>query len=410
MILPTMIYWLLLTLSLVTTLPIVVVCVEVGAAIAARRRRFDVAAARPRVDVLIPAHDEESGIAATLASVCDQLRPGDRVGVVADNCSDKTAEIARAAGAIVWERRDDVRRGKGFALEFGRERLSSECGDVAVIVDADCRLEPGTLDALAYEAAATGRPVQADYIMTCPTDPSPRDVVSQLAVTVKNRVRQRGTAALGGAAVLTGSGMAFPWGVFRRAKLDGGNIVEDMQLSFDLLIAGDAPLYCGEACVVAPLPKQRNASLAQRTRWEHGHLQTLVRRVPRLVWEAVKQQRPMLLGSAIDLAVPPLSLLVMCWGVVFLAAATAAFLDVGIGPLVVSTTGGVLLAVAMAATLARFGDGVSPWTVLAAVPRYIAGKIPIYASFLYRRQRTWVRTDRDDASRPHLATAATRRT
>lgn len=404
-----MIYWLLLTMSVLTTLPILVVFVEVVAALVVQRRRSDEVAARPRVDVLIPAHDEASGIAATLASIGEQLRPGDRVGVVADNCTDDTAAIARAAGAIVWERRDDIRRGKGFALEFGRERLSPDCGDVVVIVDADCRLEPGTLDALARAAAATGRPVQADYIMTRPPDPSPRDVVSQLAVTVKNRVRQRGTAALGGAAVLTGSGMAFPWDVFRRAKLDGGNIVEDMQLSFDLLIAGDAPLYCGEACVVAPLPKQQNASLAQRTRWEHGHLQTLLRRVPRLAWEAVRQRRPILLGSAIDLVVPPLSLLVMLWAAAFVAAATAGCRNVGFAPLIVSATGGVLLAAAVAATLARFGDGVSPWIVLLAVPRYVAGKIPIYVSFLYRRQRTWVRTDRDDAVRPYLTAAAQRR-
>jgi cellulose synthase/poly-beta-1,6-N-acetylglucosamine synthase-like glycosyltransferase len=398
-------YWLQI-FAVVVTIPIVVVTLEVAAAFWPRRsRRFD-ASARPRIDVLIPAHDEEAGIAATLASILAQTLPGDRVAVVADNCSDRTAAIAREAGARVWERRDDQRRGKGFALEYGRERLASECGEVVIIVDADCRLEPGTLDALAVTAATTGRPVQADYIMTCPPNPSPRDVVSRIAVTIKNRVRQRGVALFGGAAVLTGSGMAFPWKVFRTAKLDGGNIVEDMQLSFDLLIAGDAPSYCGEACVVAPLPKQRNASIAQRTRWEHGHLQTLTRRVPRLAWEAIRQRRPVLLGAAIDLAVPPLSLLVLLWAAIAAASGVAAWYGWGAMPFVTTLVAGNLLTAAVWAAVRRYGDGVSPWAVVTAVPRYVIEKIPIYVTFVVRRQRTWVRTDRESVARSHLNIAA----
>src|SRR5262249_44443524 len=125
-----------------------------------------------------------------------------RIVVVADNCHDRTAAIARQAGATVVERFDDERRGKGFALEFGMQFLAEEHADVVVIVDADCRWEPGTLDALARTAVAAGRPAQSDYLMTSPPRPTPRDIVSQFAVTVKNRVRQRGMARLGGAAVL----------------------------------------------------------------------------------------------------------------------------------------------------------------------------------------------------------------
>jgi len=403
-----MFYLLLLSISVATLVPIVVFFVEVCAAVTSRRRGVDESVPRPRIDVLIPAHNEEAVLAATLASVAAQLLPGDRIGVVADNCTDGTAEIGRAAAAIVWERTDDLRRGKGFALEFGREQLQPDCGDVVVVIDADCRLEPGTLDALGRTAAATGRPVQADYVMTCPPDPSPRDMVSRLAVTVKNCVRQRGTAAWGGAAVLTGSGMAFPWSVFREARLDGGNIVEDMQLSFDLLIAGHAPLYCAEARVVAPLPQQRAASLSQRKRWEHGHLSTLLRRVPRLAWEGLRQRRPILLAAALDLAVPPLSLLTLGWLIAVGFAIAGAALGVGVGPLVVSLIGGAMLAGAIATTVVCFGDGTSPWRLFAAVPDYVLRKVPIYFSFLFSRQRTWVRTDRDSIVRPHEAMVASR--
>lgn len=403
--------WILLTAATLTIVPLAVVAGEIVLALLPRRRRTDDVRLRPTVDVLIPAHNEELGLAATLESIAAQRRPGDRVFVVADNCTDATAEVARRGGAAVCERFDDARRGKGFALEYGRTMLEPNHGEIVVIVDADCRLEPGTLDALAATAAESGRPVQADYLMTSPPQPTPRDVVSQFAVTVKNRVRQRGVARLGGAAVLTGSGMAFPWDVFRTARLDGGNIVEDMQLSFDLLLAGHAPLYCGDACVTAPLPQRQNASRAQRTRWEHGHLQTLVRRVPKLVVEAVRQRRWILLGSAVDLSVPPLALSALVWFAMLLVCGAAALRGYSAAPVVVLGIAGLVAAGAMAAALARFGNGISAFTVLAAVPRYVVGKVPIYTSFLFRRQKTWVRTDRDQMpTPPHIGSPTPGRT
>ena len=79
--------------------------------------------ARARVAVLVPAHNEATLIASTLASIRPQLREGDQLLVVADNCTDQTANLARAAGAHVVERQDQQRRGKGYALDFGVQHL-----------------------------------------------------------------------------------------------------------------------------------------------------------------------------------------------------------------------------------------------------------------------------------------------
>lgn len=396
--------YLLLTAAILTAAPIAIVVIECAAALWPRRRTCD--GPRPRVDILIPAHNEEAVIAATLESVNRQIRPGDRVFVVADNCIDRTAEVARDGGAIAVERNDLQRRGKGYALDFGVRQMTAGRADVVVIIDADCTLAAGTLDALARQCAATGKPVQAGYVMTCPPEPSPRDLVSRVAVTVKNQVRQRGVSTLGGPAILTGSGMAFPWTTLASAHLASGNIVEDMQLSFDLLLAGHAPTFCSAAEVVAPLPQQRNASLTQRTRWEHGHLQTLLRRVPRLAWQGLRQRRPQLLFAAADLAVPPLALLVTAWFFVFVAGVCAAASGLTMLPLIVSSAAGVLLLAAVAIACKLFARDVSLGRLLTAVPTYVAGKLPIYAKFLLRRQITWVRTDRDvvpsGVARPHL--------
>src|SRR5205085_6347229 len=95
-------------------------------ALPASRAAAPGASRRPRVAVLMPAHNEAAGIAASLATVTPQLVAGDRLLVVADNCVDDTAAVAAAAGAEVVQRRDTTRRGKGYALGFGLRHLAPD--------------------------------------------------------------------------------------------------------------------------------------------------------------------------------------------------------------------------------------------------------------------------------------------
>src|SRR5262249_19708539 len=127
---------------------------------------------------LIPAHNEEAGIGKTLASLLPQLRTGDVLLVVADNCSDGTAAAARTAGATVIERHDTERRGKGFALDHGVRHLAADPPEVVVIVDADCLVEAGSLNRLVGAVASTGRPVQAEYVLDVPQGGNWRSQVS----------------------------------------------------------------------------------------------------------------------------------------------------------------------------------------------------------------------------------------
>src|SRR5690606_6586727 len=81
------------------------------------------------IAVIIPAHDEAAGISSTLAMLFEEVPPGTRVLVVADNCSDATAALAREAGAEAVERHDSNARGKGYALAFGRDHLALTEGE-----------------------------------------------------------------------------------------------------------------------------------------------------------------------------------------------------------------------------------------------------------------------------------------
>src|SRR3982751_4111106 len=105
-----------------------------------------------RTAVVVPAHNEEGVIAETVLGLIKAESPNLVVLVVADNCSDGTAEAARAAGAEVTIRDEPARRGKGFALAAAREWLRTDPPDVVVIIDADCSTDGRSIAALAAAA------------------------------------------------------------------------------------------------------------------------------------------------------------------------------------------------------------------------------------------------------------------
>lgn len=221
----------LLAIALGLLVPISVLFIEcIAALFPSRRITWQVVAPRPRVDVLVPAHNEAAGIRATLNTLLPQLTAPDRLVVVADNCDDETAAIARTFGATVLERQEPTRKGKGYALDYGLRFIALNPPAVVVVIDADSVVHPGAVELISRLATATARPVQATYLMQQPINPEPKDAVSALAFMVKNLVRPTGLDRLRLPCLLTGTGMALPWSVIREVSLASSNIVEDMQL------------------------------------------------------------------------------------------------------------------------------------------------------------------------------------
>ena len=391
-----MLYTILLLIALGLFIPIAVLFLESSAALLPRlSENQDDKTLRPSIAVLIPAHNEASVISTTLQTLIPQLKVDDRLIVIADNCSDDTAAIAREWGATVIERHDTTLRGKGYALDYGLRFLETNPPEVVIIVDADCIVDRGAIEQLAQRAKVSGRPVQATYLLEQPAKPEPKDSISALAFMVKNLVRPCGLEQLGLPCLLTGTGMAFPWSVIHQAPIASGNIVEDMQLGLDLALAGNAPLFCPFAKVTGILPQQQQAAESQRTRWEHGHLQTLFSQVPRLLKASLIQRRFDLLAIALDLCVPPLSILVMMWAAMM---ATGLLVSVFLGiwlPSILLGIEGFLILTSIITAWAKFGRSNIPGKTLLAVPFYIMWKIPIYLAFLVKPQTKWIRTERD---------------
>lgn len=381
--------------TLGVVVPTIILFIECSAALLPRSKKTKKAIGiRPTIAVLIPAHNEALEIGATLKTLLPQLTERDRLLVIADNCSDETAKIARSLGAIAIERQDVKCRGKGYALDYGLRFLAADPPEVVIVVDADCYVYEDTIEQIACLAKTTGSPVQANNLLAPPPNPNPKEKISAFAFTVKNLVRPLGLLQLGLPCLLS-MGVAFPWSVIGKASLASGNIVEDMQLTIDLAIAGHPALFCPTAKVTGVLPSNHKAAKSQRTRWEHGHLQTIGTQVPRLLKTSLLQRRFDLLAIALDLCVPPLSLLVLMWSVTFLGALLIGLLGGTLIPAFVLVITGLLLFGSIFEAWAGFGRANLSFQTLLAIPFYVLGKISIYLSFLLKPQKIWIRTERD---------------
>src|SRR5690349_10123474 len=101
-----------------------------------------------RTTVIVPAHNEEMVIGSTVQSLMAAAGPHVEILVVADNCTDRTAEVSRNLGAQVAERADKDLRGKGYALAFARDWLRKSPPAAVIVLDADCRTDRKSLNAL----------------------------------------------------------------------------------------------------------------------------------------------------------------------------------------------------------------------------------------------------------------------
>ncbi|MEJ1339116.1 MAG: glycosyltransferase family 2 protein [Candidatus Sedimenticola sp. (ex Thyasira tokunagai)] len=350
---------------------------------------------RSSAAIVVPAHNEEQNLLATLESVASQLTPTDQLLVVADNCSDDTARIAEDFGAQVIERHNLECRGKGYALDFGIRHLEQDKPEVVIIIDADCLVDPGSIDKLAITCGHTGLPVQALYEMHAPEGAGLKLRIAEFAWLVKNKVRALGLKNLGFSCQLMGTGMAFPWAIISKVQLASGNIVEDLELGLSLAQKGVPPLFCPEAKVSSTFPASSGGVNTQRTRWEHGHLGMIIQQAPMLFVSALRSRNFRLLVLVLDMTVPPLALLLLMVLGLGVISSTFWLLSGAVLSFVVAGFTILLLCFSVLLTWFFFARDVISLGDLAYAPIYALKKIPLYLKFLIKRETNWVRSRRD---------------
>ena len=260
-----------------------------------------------RFAFVVPAHNEAFGISETIASLraVDYPPHAMRVIVIADNCTDDTAAVARSAGAKVLERFDDARRSKGFALsDMLPEVLADQRIDAIVIVDADTIVSPNILLLAAGRIAAGEQALQVRYGVRNPGD-SWRTQLMAVAFACFHDVRSAGREEFHLSCGLRGNGMVFTREALERAPHRAASLVEDLEHGHDLADAGIRVAYVGGASVLAEMPTSAEASTSQRDRWERGRAEFRSRALA-TARSGLRHRDRVRVDLGVDVLVPPL--------------------------------------------------------------------------------------------------------
>ncbi len=351
-----------------------------------------------RFDVVVPAHDEEAGIVRTVKNLLALEWPSDlfRVVVVADNCSDHTAERARAAGATVLVRHDEERRGKGYALDFAFSRMLEQgWADAAVVVDADTIASPNLLSAFASGLEAGALAMQAKYSVLN-GEASWRTRLMAIAFALFNDVRSLGRERLRVSTGLRGNGMCMSAEALRRVPHDAYSVVEDLEYGIRLGEDGIRVAYAHDAWVTSEMVAGEKASRSQRQRWEGGRIALMRMYGLDLLQKALVQRDRVLFDLSIDVLIPPLSWVVAYTGLGTSAAAVLA-LGAGFHPVMLAPwlLSGSFLCMYVFRGVQVSGMGLRGVSALAWAPVFIVWKLALMAARPFSASREWVRTARE---------------
>lgn len=353
---------------------------------------------RRRFALLVPAHDEETTIGRLLSSTRQLAYPAGRydVYVVADNCSDRTAEVARAAGARVEERFDQASRGKGYALRWLLTRLRERGAryDAYVVIDADTVVAPDLLARLDAHFEAGSQVLQV-YYTVLNVGESPVAALRYAALAAVHYLRPLGRARLGLSCGLKGNGMAFLAPVLDQHGWEWFTLAEDVELHLALIAAGLKVDFVPETTVLAEMPVTFAQAESQNERWERGRLEMLRQRGLALLLDGLSLRDPVRVDAVVEQLIPPISVPVVLagaalgGGLLFRARLATVLAGFSLG----GQLGYILTGLALVGAPGRV------YRALAYAPAYIGWKAWLYArSFTARGTTPWIRTARTPSS------------
>ena len=356
--------------------------------------------------IVIPAYNEEHCIGEVLRSCAelDYPRQNYTVHVVADNCDDRTVQVATEHGATCLVRSNGQSRGKGHALEWAFDRISLDAYDAVVVLDADCLIDSHALRAFARRLNAGDQVLQASSIVANPDD-NVMSYVLALANAAENDLFYTGKSAVGLAVFLRGTGMVFRREVLERCPWRAESIVEDVEYSCQLLKEGFRIKFLHDVHVASDFPTRRDELVIQRTRWIGGGARLGMHYSMGLLRKGIVKRKLLLIDAGWTMLVVNRSLIVMqllltlvlslaCWlGCADLWSGTLL-----LGSLAVATTyfGFVAAAVLLLGVTAR------RMRLLVGAPLLVVSYLRLALRALVSSQSgEWARTPRsDDAGDP----------
>ena len=246
-----------------------------------------------RFMMIIPAHNEEKVIANLVKSLTnlDYNKKLYDIYVIADNCTDNTAKIAKEAGAIVYERFDEEHKTKGYALQwFLQQKIEEDAPyDAFCIFDADNIVDVNFLKAMNKKLCQGEDVVQGYRDIKNPSDSWVTAGYSIFYWTM-NRFYHLARYNLGLSPLINGTGFMVKFDV---VKPDGWNtktLTEDIEFSLKRIIAGKKLGWATDAIVYDEQPTSFKQSWSQRSRWTVGHIQCVNRYTGKLIKSVAKHK------------------------------------------------------------------------------------------------------------------------
>jgi len=342
-----------------------------------------------KLAVVIPAHNEEKGLPQTLKSLLDCSEPlarGDLI-VIADNCSDGTAQVAERFGVRLIERFDEKLRGKGYALNTAFSQLIKEDYDGFIVVDADTIVDKNFIDAYRRFFASGESAGQAVYRVKN-ASVNLRTRLMNIAFLAFNLLRPKGRHNLGLSCGILGNGFALSKATLEAIPYDSFSVVEDLEHHLRLIRAGYKVRYLHNTTVWSDMPSNSKEAKSQRERWEGGRFRMVRELVPQLLKDIIKHGRLGMIEPLLELLLLPLGFHVVLV-LILLLIGTGALKIVALLALLV-----IVLHVIAAMILGKAGW--QDWRALLAAPFYILWKLANLGGILRtaRKNADWKRTSR----------------
>ncbi len=344
--------------------------------------------AQIRLAVVTPAHNEEQGLPTTITSLlaCDNPLPASDLFVIADNCSDDTASVARKQGCSVLERQDSNLRGKGYALNFAFNVLLPKQYDAYVIVDADTTVQSNFLDSFRELFASGADAGQCAYLVGN-AEVNLRTRLMHIAFLAFNYLRPLSRHNLGFSSGILGNGFALSKESLQEIPYDSFSIVEDLEYHTRLVKAGKRVQFLPNTTVWSDMPATGAEAQSQRERWEGGRFRVILDQVPRLLG-GILQGRFRLIEPLLELLLLPLTFHILL--LILLLILSKGWLTV------YASSAFLLIFIHVIAAMYKGKASMADWRALFTAPFYMAWKIINLGGILKAvgKGADWKRTSR----------------
>ncbi len=349
-----------------------------------------------RFAVIIPAHDEELLIANTCENLLAINYPASQreIFIIADNCSDRTADICRNYPVQVMSRVDREHLGKGFALKWAYERIGLDNFDAFLIVDADTAVDPSILEELNIMINNGSQAIQCYETMSNRNESWFTQLIF-ISRTINNLLYHYAKYKIGLSSYLMGVGMCFRTSLLRELPWTAYTLAEDWEYTARLVEQGIKIDFAVKAKVFPQESRSLQQATSQRLRWSRGRFYVVKNLGLKLFLNGLRKGNLKMVDASLPLIFPNWSLQI---NLIFLVLFGSLMLPLSHKPALVMVSLGLLgvQGVILAIGIGLVGDF---WRVFKAVlvaPLFLVWKFMIdFVSMtgIYRGKK-WIRTER----------------